>query len=208
MRRTISKKGTMKKSIKLNYNPTLSIAENAAKCGCTVWAVRSYIKRSGIDRKRDAANARIAKIKKVKEENPNISLRQLAKVCGMSFATIKKYSAENALKNLTPNKANQVIKSVGNSQQEILSNIIRLYVHGNIECDLTYSVGGFYKGLEPPKFKFDKFPQANEVKPLEEAYLMPKATLNSVVIDLPFLVGSPQSAKQARLNRGSTISPI
>lgn len=80
------------------------------------------------------------------------------------------------------------IKSFSFSQDEILSNILHLYAHSEtFECDLTYSIGVFYKHLPQPAMKFDKYPQSEDVRPLEEAYNIPDNSLSSIICDLPLL---------------------
>lgn len=56
------------------------------------------------------------------------------------------------------------------------------------DCDFTYSIGNFYKHIPKPDLKFDKYPQVEGVQPLEQAENIPDCSLNSIVVDLPFIV--------------------
>lgn len=86
---------------------------------------------------------------------------------------------------------------------------MRLYC-GNaatFDCDLTTSVGGFYKyGIPRPAHLYDKFPISEDVKPLEEAFHLPDSSFDSVIIDLPFMVqgsSTQKSVDSIMLNRFS-----
>ena len=60
-------------------------------------------------------------------------------------------------------KTDGLIKSISYSQTEILRNILTLHVPGGvIDCDPTYSTGGFYRDgvISPPRLCFDIHPQA------------------------------------------------
>lgn len=66
---------------------------------------------------------------------------------------------------------------------------MKLYVKSDrYDCDFTYSIGNFYKHIPQPRLKFDKYPQMEGVQRLEEAENLPDNSLNSVVVDLPFIV--------------------
>ncbi len=53
-----------------------------------------------------------------------------------------------------------MIKTVSDSQLEIIKNIQELYT-GNVQCDVTFSKGAFWKGLDEPSLKFDICPPTN-----------------------------------------------
>lgn len=89
-----------------------------------------------------------------------------------------------------------VIKTVSESQDEILYNMLRLYVKkSSFDCDFTYSVGNFYARLNKPLLKFDINPQMEDVKPLNEALDILPNSLHSVVVDLPFIVNVNNNEK-------------
>lgn len=76
--------------VKLKYDPNLSIKENAAMCGVSESAVRKYIRTNGIDRNYDNKVAKKRAILTLKEENPSISLAEMAHRLGYSVNTIRK----------------------------------------------------------------------------------------------------------------------
>lgn len=69
------------------------------------------------------------------------------------------------------------------------------------DCDLTYSKGNYYKnGVVPmPKLKYDKYPQMDGVSPLEDAEKIENDSLNSIVIDPPFLILAPQWLRNSKV---------
>lgn len=187
-----------KSIIALKYNPCLSVAENAERCGVSQSAIRKYIRTNGIDRNYDNKIARQKAILALREKNPTMSLAEMARKLGYSVNTIRKYltlddaqseTATSKVSTFDVKKNVNNIKSFSFSQDEILSNILHLYVHSEtFECDLTYSIGVFYRHLPQPAMKFDKYPQCEDVRPLEEAHNIPDNSLSSIVCDLPFIV--------------------
>ena len=191
--------------VKLKYDPNLSVKENAARCGVSESAVRKYIRVNHIDRRFDSKMAKIRYINKLKKENPNITLAELSRATGYSINTIKKYiQTDLELSYIDTSKVSTfdftkpavVIKTVSESQDEILYNILRLYIKkSTFDCDFTYSVGNFYVRLEKPSLKFDINPQMEDVKPLNEALDILPNSLHSVVVDLPFIVNVNNNEK-------------
>lgn len=181
------------------YYPELSIVENAAKNGVSIHAVRQYIKKHKIDRRTDELLRKRAIVTDLRKNGK--SLNEIVKITGYSPNTVRKYlhsfDIEEYRQHINIEKVSafnscdnqHVIRSVSGNQNDILRNILTLYIKENtFECDLTYSIGIFYQRLEKPKFKFDKFPQSDEVMPLDSAYSLPEGSIKSVVIDLPFIV--------------------
>lgn len=109
---------------------------------------------------------------------------------------------EKKVENLTNET---VIKSIDYDQNNILKNIIKLHIpKGVIDCDITYSKGNFYKqGIERPEHIFDKFPQSDEVKLLGDTIPLENESIDSIVIDLPFVVGGIKKVHDYR--EGSCI---
>lgn len=187
-----------KSIIPLRYNPCLTVAENAANCGVSESAIRKYIRMNCIDRKYDNQIARRKAILTLKKDNPSMSLAEIARSLGYSVNTIKKYLSMDAeLLKIDTSKVSVFdvkrnvnnIKSFSFSQDEILKGILDLYIHeATFECDLTYSIGVFYRHLPIPPIRFDKYPQCEGVRPLDKAYSLPNNTLSSIVCDLPFIV--------------------
>ena len=194
---------------KIHYNPLLSVKENAANNNVTVAAIRSYIRANGIDRKLDNAIIIKRRINEVIEENQNISLRQLSSQLGYSVNTIRKYMSQDVcvstndkikISTFDTSKRNVIIKSVSDSQDEILFNILRLYVGKNsFDCDMTYSIGVFYHNIPQPTMKYDKYPQFEDVLPLEQAYSIEDSALHSIIIDLPFIVKNSEKDAQTSM---------
>lgn len=83
----------------------------------------------------------------------------------------------------------EIIKSINYSQEEIIKDIIKLYLPEGIECDTTYSKGVFYKNIEEPKLKFDLVPQKEGVIQADCRNLPLKDnSINSIMFDPPFLI--------------------
>lgn len=83
-----------------------------------------------------------------------------------------------------------MIKSVSDSQLEIIKDIQSLYT-GNIQCDVTFSKGAFWKGLEEPTIKFDICPPPKRIDVLQaDCRNLPMGdnTLESMMYDPPFIV--------------------
>ena len=194
---------------KINYNPILSVQENAANNNVTVAAIRSYIRTNGINRKLDNAIIIKRRIDKVVKTNPNISLRQLSAQLGYSVNTIRKYLLQDVsvstndkikISTFDTSKWNVIIKSVSDTQDEILFNILRLYVGRScFDCDMTYSIGVFYRNIPQPTMKYDKYPQFEDVLPLEQAYAIENGALHSIIIDLPFTVKNSEKDAQTSM---------
>lgn len=96
-------------------------------------------------------------------------------------------AAYNIVKSIVEKKS--VIKSVGNSDKEILTNISKLYLdEKGFDCDFTYSKGNFYKEFPKPKFRFDLFPQTEDTQAWADVRYLPikDGCVGSILCDLPF----------------------
>jgi len=103
--------------------------------------------------------------------------------------------------NDTNEQSAHLIKSISYDQQEILKDIIKLYIpSGHIDCDCTYSKGIFYKNSDicEPTYKFDINPINDSVVksdcrnlPLEDNSIM------SMVYDPPFLATRGKSLNKS-----------
>lgn len=91
--------------------------------------------------------------------------------------------------------ANKVIRSISYNQDEIIQNILQLHVPlHKIDCDPTYSLGKFYKNIEPPKYKFDIAPQTTDTVYADCRQLpLESSSLNCIMFDPPFLASSGKS---------------
>lgn len=97
-----------------------------------------------------------------------------------------------------------IIKSLSFNQQEIIQNIINLYIpSGQIDLDPTYSKGIFYKhsSFPEPKLKYDINPLFPEVN-CGDCRNLPLAnnSINSIMFDPPFLATTGPSLKQDKDN--------
>ncbi len=208
----------MPQKSRINYNPSLSVKENALRCGVTMAAIRKYILEQGIDRRYDEQVKRYNAVKLYLQTHKDAKPSEVASALKLALNTAKKYMAmtEPPIKPTTDkvskvnlSKLSAPIKTVDRDQTAILSGILRLYCDNDptFDCDLTISEGVFYKyGIPRPAHCYDKYPVDNTVMPLEDAFELPNDSFDSVVIDLPFMVqGSPtqKSADSIMLNRFS-----
>ena len=97
------------------------------------------------------------------------------------------------------NGMSELVKSISYDQSEIIRSILRLHVpNGRIDCDSTYSTGGFYNGtgIEPPELKYDLYPQAEGVQKAD-ARTLPLAdeSISCMMFDPPFLATKGESLK-------------
>lgn len=104
------------------------------------------------------------------------------------------------------NTYNNIIKSISEDQNEILANILHLYVTKDcFDCDLTTSKGVFYKhGIAKPQHLYDKFPQMEDVKNLEQAKELPDEIFDSIVVDLPFIINESKTASKGLIEKRFT----
>lgn len=90
----------------------------------------------------------------------------------------------------------EIIKSVSESQGEILNNIIALYCPEGFEVDPTYSKGNFYNDVPEPKYKLDLSPQGEGVKEADSRQLpFSASSVGSIIFDPPFVGGSRKDGK-------------
>lgn len=78
------------------------------------------------------------------------------------------------------------------NEQECLKAILQIHNNENpVECDPMYFKGNFYKdGVEKPKYKFDLNPQVDDCQKADAMNLpLPDNSLNSMILDPPFLFG-------------------
>ena len=76
---------------KIQYNPSLSVAQNAKRNNVTEAAIRYYIKVNNIDRRFDRTQNLIADCKNYLKEHPNATRAELAKETGHGINTIRRY---------------------------------------------------------------------------------------------------------------------
>ena len=102
----------------------------------------------------------------------------------------------------------EVIKSIQNSDRDVLFAIKKLYLDGeNYDLDPCYSTGKFYEDLERPIIKMDKTPQNIEIVendilngiPLKNKYV------KSIVFDPPFMFGTHGQTKNNIMTKRFTM---
>ena len=76
---------------KIQYNPTLTVEENAKKNGVTDAAIRYYIKVRGIDRALDRKLNIIQECRKYLKKHPKATKKELHKETKHSLSTIYEY---------------------------------------------------------------------------------------------------------------------
>lgn len=180
----------MKKRIVFKVNET--IQQNAERNNVSISTIYRFLQSKGVS-KRDLNNQRTVKrIAKLNDKSfSNNDIASKLKVSKSTVSRAKKRNVASIEKPLLDN-----IESFSFSQDEILQNISLLYLDGKtFDCDLTYSIGNFYKQLAQPELKFDKYPCSETVRPLECAYRLEEQSLNSVIFDLPFLIQSESNQR-------------
>lgn len=81
-----------------------------------------------------------------------------------------------------------MIRSVSESQAEILSAIRQLHCPDGFDVDATYGNGAFWNGTDEPKYKFDITPLKDGVVEADSRLLpLEPNSIGSLVFDPPFL---------------------
>lgn len=81
----------MPRESRITYDPSLSVKENALKCGVTVDAIRYYIRTRSIDRRYEGKMKVLEELKAYIEEHPNATRAELSKATGHGINTIRRY---------------------------------------------------------------------------------------------------------------------
>ncbi len=210
----------MRQSRITNYDPTLSVEENAANNNVTTAAIRSYIQTRGVDRATDRQIYLYNKVKDYANKNPKDKAPQIADAIGLSPNTVRRY-----LKMTEPPKPkekktaalNQVNKvhfiSVSDKQSDILKAILAIHLphRDRYQCDLTAWKLGFYvDGLQRPLHCYDKYAlrlKNDNVDDLEKFEAdWHDGTFENIVIDLPCSVELPSS--KTRLDVSTHFSSL
>ena len=213
----------MKTSRITQYDPTLSIEENAANNNVTAAAIRSYIQARGIDRSTDRQIYLYNKIKAYAHEHPKEKAPQIAVALGLTPNTVRRYlkmTEEPQPKEKKTTTINQADKlkfiSVSESQTDILKTILSIHLpmRENFQCDLTAWKLGFYKsGLKTPTHCYDKYASMlnnSEVKDLADFENdWHDGTFENIVIDLPCSVEAPSTKSRFDVSTHfSTLSEL
>lgn len=197
----------MKTSRITNYDPTLSVEENAANNNVTTAAIRSYIQTRGIDRATDKQLYLYNKVREYARQNPKDKAPQIADALGLTANTVRRYlkmqepPQPKEKKTAAINQADKVhFLSVSESQTDILKAILAIHLpkRDRFQCDLTAWKLGFYKnGLLKPIQCYDKYASLLKndfVKDLSEFEKdWSDGTFENIVIDLPCSVNLPST---------------
>lgn len=197
----------MKASRITNYDPTLSVEENAANNNVTTAAIRSYIQARRIDRATDRQIYLYNKVKKYAHEHPKEKAPQIAVTLDLSPNTVRRYMKmteqpqPKEKKTATINQAELKFISISDNQTKILQTILAIHLpeKNRFQCDLTAWKLGFYKKgeLQQPIYCYDKYASIlnnDEVKDLSEFENgWHDGTFESMVIDLPCSVEPPST---------------
>ena len=81
----------MPRESRITYDPKLSVAANAKKCGVSVAAIRYYIKTRGIDRRYEGKVKVVEGMKAYLAEHPNATRAELQRATGHGINTIRRY---------------------------------------------------------------------------------------------------------------------
>ena len=95
------------------------------------------------------------------------------------------------------------IKSVYNTNDDVIKNIMKLYNIEQFDLDCTYSSGNFWKNLKGPKIKTDLFPKNDTIIQADSENLpFEDGSMRSIMYDPPFVI----AGKSYRDNKeGSSI---
>lgn len=96
-------------------------------------------------------------------------------------------------------KGQKHYKSVFENEQELLASLFDIHNSGKtIDCDPMYFKGNFYKdGIDQPKLCFDLNPQESWIVKADARNLpLESNSLNSIILDPPFLIGNRPSQKK------------
>lgn len=172
----------------IRYYKNLTIEQNAEKNECSVSTVKAHLLKLNLSASKARCGIISEKVNGAKVElekaGKRVTIKSICEVTGYANKTVIKYLKISVKKDI----AKSTPISYSNRQGEILQNIINLYNSSNpIECDLTYSVGKMWKGLQQPIYLFDLKPQLKEVKPLDEV-MQYNDYFDSCLFDLPFII--------------------
>jgi hypothetical protein len=96
-----------------------------------------------------------------------------------------------------------VVRSVYESQNEILSGIMRLHCPGGFDADLTFGNGQFWRKIPAPSLRYDITPLHDGVIAADSSHLpLPAAAIRSAVFDPPFLT----YVKKGRAHKGGRVA--
>ena len=214
----------MEKNISSIYDAKLSIEDNAANCQVSVPTLNLWLRMNHVNRLYDSMYLRYKKVKDAQKKHPTWSIRRIADETMLSINTVRKYMgmkefekpmSQDKISTFDTSKDDFIIKSINDDQQDILNNIIRLYIkEGYIQADFTFSTGQMYSDnrVPIPQLRFDKYPTQGKGKnrvhglkdgifALSDAERIEDDTLHSCIVDLPFLVTKKEWTKNCKMHQ-------
>ena len=99
-----------------------------------------------------------------------------------------------------------IIKTTNYNNDDIINDIIKLYLPDGIELDPTYSKGVFYKNLNRPNIMFDLYPQYDYVNKADCRELPIKDNIiSSIMFDPPFTAGIGKNLESGIIRKRFTM---
>lgn len=82
-----------------------------------------------------------------------------------------------------------LVKSVYDTNYDVIKNIMELYKIDRFDLDCTYSTGNFWKGLPTPTHKTDLYPSNDEtIEANSENLPFENESMRSIMYDPPFVI--------------------
>ncbi|MCI6046304.1 MAG: NADAR domain-containing protein [Alistipes sp.] len=161
---------------KIQYNPLLSVKENAKRNNVTVAAIRYYIKVNNIDRRFDRTQNLIADCREYLRKHPKATKTELHKKTGYSLSTIRIHwdyiSGEKEWTNFDSEKIEKNLKKKQDTEKrqkayldKLPIEFIRDYLKNREESGEPKEADS---PLTPPKYELVKILDGIEFKPFEE----------------------------------------
>jgi hypothetical protein len=207
------------KDIRLLYDKTKTIKENANTIGVSERTIKNFMSKHEISGYDNNLHNRLKQLmqveKQLTKEGIKPTIEKLSEQLKWSKNTILKYkklieSSKEGKENIPTfgiNK-NMVLKNCSENQSEILRNIMILHNNGKgLYCDVTYHLGNFFEKskkiyVPQPTIKMDIYPKFEDVIKIEPLGTLPidNNTIPSLVIDLPFII-SPTDAPSTKIDK-------
>lgn len=161
---------------KIQYNPSLSVKENAKRNNVTEAAIRYYIKVNNIDRRFDRTQNLIADCREYLRKHPKATKAELHKKTGYSLSTIRIHwdyiSGEKEWTNFDSEKIEKNLKKKQDTEKrqkayldKLPIEFIRDYLKNREESGEPKEADS---PLTPPKYELVKILDGIEFKPFEE----------------------------------------
>lgn len=161
---------------KIQYNPALTVKENAKLNGVSLAAVRWHIKENHLDRRSERTQNLIADCREYLRKHPKATKTELHKKTGYSLSTIRIHwdyiSGEKEWTNFDSEKVEKNLKKKQDTEKrqkayldKLPIEFIRDYLKNREESDEPKEADS---PLTPPKYELVKILDGIEFKPFEE----------------------------------------